>query len=564
MQLNIKTDRRISDSDSADHGPFVLLLKFRSIMSDPKYQIIIPLLYQIYLTVCLLGGFYFGKDILWPAVAFLALDVLTIAAGFVRQSMVLGQVMCAVNLLMSAGICGQSMFARRFAIGGSTVAGTVKSLGVNSAIGLALAAIAVVVCILLSKLVYNADVKTRTVRIKAVCYGLLVALVIACVGFLVLLSGGDQWMSLFGKSFQPGEWLKFAFLFYLAVVSGASDKEIGFVRKLVLEIVAFVAVCAYYALLSEFGSILIVMLVFAAFLLISHRNWIAIVAIFLVIAVIAAGAFGIIRHFGNIYIEEKFSVSETQDDEAAQDTPAAEDAATEDSELTDGEETQEKQNMFVGREFGKITGKIVSIFTENYKKIYMRAMVVKDIDGNDPDTLPGVREALRNEYSYQARAALDAIGISRLIPTNAPIFNYVPVGSSDYVYTSIIQSGGLISIIFMLFAYLLLADSAFALISSNCCAFNRNLVFVSVTSILFQMFINILGVNNIIPLTGVTLPFVSSGGSSLSACLMMIGCLVWADIDYYMQKTKQKIDWENNENVTGGVLVNESANISVN
>lgn len=47
------------------------------------------------------------------------------------------------------------------------------------------------------------------------------------------------------------------------------------------------------------------------------------------------------------------------------------------------------------------------------------------------------------------------------------------------------------------------------------------------TLISFQAFIILGGVIKLIPLTGVTLPFVSYGGSSVLVSLMMIGLLQW-------------------------------------
>jgi len=46
------------------------------------------------------------------------------------------------------------------------------------------------------------------------------------------------------------------------------------------------------------------------------------------------------------------------------------------------------------------------------------------------------------------------------------------------------------------------------------------------TWIAFQAFVHVAGTTNVLPLTGVPLPFISSGGSSLVACLFGIGLLL--------------------------------------
>jgi cell division protein FtsW (lipid II flippase) len=55
--------------------------------------------------------------------------------------------------------------------------------------------------------------------------------------------------------------------------------------------------------------------------------------------------------------------------------------------------------------------------------------------------------------------------------------------------------------------------------------FDALLVFGATCMLSLQSFIIIAGVIKLIPLTGITLPFISAGGSSLIACLCLVGII---------------------------------------
>ena len=50
---------------------------------------------------------------------------------------------------------------------------------------------------------------------------------------------------------------------------------------------------------------------------------------------------------------------------------------------------------------------------------------------------------------------------------------------------------------------------------------------------LFQAALNVFGVNDILPLTGVTLPFISRGGSSIMCCWMLLSFIKAVDRSTY-------------------------------
>ncbi len=104
----------------------------------------------------------------------------------------------------------------------------------------------------------------------------------------------------------------------------------------------------------------------------------------------------------------------------------------------------------------------------------------------------------------------------------------IPVVESDFIFSAIGEEMGLaggagVLILFMLFAVRGLATAARA--KSDVSAFTA----VGLTAaIAVQAFIIVGGVTKFLPLTGVTLPFMSQGGSSLLASFIIVGLLLRA------------------------------------
>jgi cell division protein FtsW (lipid II flippase) len=102
----------------------------------------------------------------------------------------------------------------------------------------------------------------------------------------------------------------------------------------------------------------------------------------------------------------------------------------------------------------------------------------------------------------------------------------IPAASTDFIFAAIGEELGLVGTTAILLAYLLLigAGLRLALLCQN--PFEKLLATGLTLIVGFQSFIIIGGVTRLVPLTGITLPFVSYGGSSLVANYVLIALLL--------------------------------------
>lgn len=104
--------------------------------------------------------------------------------------------------------------------------------------------------------------------------------------------------------------------------------------------------------------------------------------------------------------------------------------------------------------------------------------------------------------------------------------HYLPDAHTDFIFAIIGEEFGFIGSMIFLLLFLTLIWRGL-IISLRCTDVFGTLVGVGIISMLaIQAFINIGGVTKAIPLTGVTLPFISYGGSSLLVTLTSMGILL--------------------------------------
>jgi cell division protein FtsW (lipid II flippase) len=102
----------------------------------------------------------------------------------------------------------------------------------------------------------------------------------------------------------------------------------------------------------------------------------------------------------------------------------------------------------------------------------------------------------------------------------------LPAAQTDLIYAVIVNELGLIGGIALLLIYVLLIERGFRIAVLARDSFSKLLATGLTTVVALQVFVIVGGVTKVIPLTGVTLPFVSYGGSSIVANFVILALLL--------------------------------------
>jgi len=136
----------------------------------------------------------------------------------------------------------------------------------------------------------------------------------------------------------------------------------------------------------------------------------------------------------------------------------------------------------------------------------------------------------KNEASpYQVQQAKIAIakgGWIGLGPGNSEQRNFLPHPYSDYIYAIIIEEYGIIGGIFILFIYLVFLHRCIRLFRKCPYAFGAFLALGLSVSLVIQAMANMAVNVGLFPVTGVTLPLVSMGGTSFLFTCFAIGVIL--------------------------------------
>ena len=133
----------------------------------------------------------------------------------------------------------------------------------------------------------------------------------------------------------------------------------------------------------------------------------------------------------------------------------------------------------------------------------------------------------RQDYQIEkAKIAIASGKIYGVGPGKSIQKNFLPESSSDFIFAIIIEEYGLFGGLFLLLLYLLLLFRIVIVAQKSESEFGKLLSIGVGIPIVFQAFINMGVAVELFPVTGQTLPLISSGGTSIWATCLAIGIIL--------------------------------------
>lgn len=153
-----------------------------------------------------------------------------------------------------------------------------------------------------------------------------------------------------------------------------------------------------------------------------------------------------------------------------------------------------------------------------------------------------------NEADYQiekAKIAIASGGIKGVGPGKSIQKNFLPQSSSDFIFAIIIEEYGLLGGFFLMILYMWLLFRIVIVAQKSDALFGKLLALGVGLPIVFQAMINMAVAVELFPVTGQTLPLISSGGTSIWMTCLAIGIILSVSSKREEIKEKENEEDEN-------------------
>lgn len=140
-----------------------------------------------------------------------------------------------------------------------------------------------------------------------------------------------------------------------------------------------------------------------------------------------------------------------------------------------------------------------------------------------PDSDPaGTTYNINQSITAVGAGGVDGRGVGGATQTN---LDYLPEHATDFIFASLAEQRGFLGAAVLLLLYALIVWRGIRIVAVADSLFSAIVAGAIVAALLFQVFLNVGMTIGVAPITGIPLPFVSYGGSSMITSLVMIGIL---------------------------------------
>jgi len=140
----------------------------------------------------------------------------------------------------------------------------------------------------------------------------------------------------------------------------------------------------------------------------------------------------------------------------------------------------------------------------------------------------------------KAKTAIASGGITGLGPGKSVQKNFLPQSSSDFIYAIIVEEFGLLGALVVMVVYLLLLFRLVIVAHKSSSMFAKLLVIGVGLPVVFQALVNMAVAVELFPVTGQTLPLISSGGTSIWMTCLALGIVLSVSAKREVEKNEQQ------------------------
>ena len=180
-------------------------------------------------------------------------------------------------------------------------------------------------------------------------------------------------------------------------------------------------------------------------------------------------------------------------------------------------------------------------FMNNYAHVFKRLAIFTA----DEEELDNEEEGLTRDDTRQVDNAHNALGSGGLwgvgLGNSRSKYNYVSEAQNDYIFSIYIEETGFVGGVVLILMYLIMFFMCLAVCWQAKDVFSRTIATGCTALIFVEVLMNLSVELQVIPATGVTLPFVSYGGTAQISLLIAYGLILSVSRSGTLQREKRKL-----------------------